>query len=78
MFMTSERLDMELRRGIVDNYARKLYNSKYTIPTYRKIGIAAWKGIKREQGEYYLKGLFFIKTSSIIFVSSFIYMINTF
>ena len=48
MLTTSERVDDETRRDIVDKYAQKLLNSGYSIEATRKIVIAGLKGYEKK------------------------------
>ena len=48
MLTTSERIDDAIRRGIVDDFAKKLLNSVYIIPVTRKIILAGIKGYEKK------------------------------
>ena len=48
MLNTSENIDMSIRRTIVDDFAQKLINSGYSIPSSRKIVIAGLKGYEKK------------------------------
>ena len=48
MLTSSERIPMEVRRWIVDEYAQKLLNSGYSLEVTRRIIVAGLKGYERK------------------------------
>ena len=48
MMTTSERVDIKVRRQIVDEYTQKLLNSGYSFSAIRKIVIAGLKGYEKK------------------------------